>query len=165
MTFFPDLDPCTYFGPCDGRLLAVGWLEREQSFATGAVPPAFVAALTQLTATAWQPFAMAGSHACSLCPADRPTPPVTFGDVSIWPGMPNLFVPDTDCAYVAPSLIVHYVEAHAYAPPAVFQRALLACPPMGSAAYFQALKVHGVLRLGPFGADMEARWLGEHGLG
>ena len=32
----------------------------------------------------------------------------------------------------APSLIVHYVDARAYPPPAVFQRAVLECPEIRS---------------------------------
>ena len=41
--------------------------------------------------------------------------------------------------YVAPQLIVHYIDAHDYRPPGVFCAAVEACPPLGSAAYFAKL--------------------------
>jgi hypothetical protein len=51
----------------------------------------------------------------------------------------NLFVPAHDYVFVTPQLITHYVDEHEYAPPVAFQAAVLACPPMGSAAYYDAM--------------------------
>jgi hypothetical protein len=55
--------------------------------------------------------------------------------------------------YAAPSLILHYIDAHEYAPPEAFCEAVLACPPMGSEAYLQA-----IIRNGP---PEFARWARE----
>ena len=42
-----------------------------------------------------------------------------------------------------PSMIAHYIDAHAYAPPAVFWEAVMKCPEMWSDAYAQALILDG----------------------
>ena len=54
-------------------------------------------------------------------------------------GARNLFVPDKGCVYVAPSMIVHYIDVHRYEPPATFWEAVMKCPEMGSQNYRQAL--------------------------
>lgn len=55
-------------------------------------------------------------------------------------GSTNLFVPGAAALYVAPSLILHYMDAHEYAPPAAFCQAVLQCPPMRSMAYLRAIR-------------------------
>jgi hypothetical protein len=40
-------------------------------------------------------------------------------------------------------MIVQYIDAHDYQPPAVFQRAVLECPEMRSMAYLTQLRSHG----------------------
>jgi hypothetical protein len=72
-----------------------------------------------------------GPHFCDFC------------RISTVGGVANLFIPGEGVLYVAPELIVHYVDAHEYAPPIEFQRAVLACPPMRSAAYFKAILANG----------------------
>jgi hypothetical protein len=58
-----------------------------------------------------------------------------------------LFVPANGVIYVSPAMIVHYMNAHGYAPPEVFCRAVLACPPMRSMQYLKAIKECGGARL------------------
>lgn len=58
-------------------------------------------------------------------------------------GANNLFVPGEGVIYVAPSMIAHYIDAHAYEPPAVFWEAVMKCPEMWSDAYGQALILNG----------------------
>lgn len=58
-------------------------------------------------------------------------------------GANNLFVPGEGVVYVAPSMIAHYIDAHAYEPPAVFWEAVMKCPEMWSDAYGQALILNG----------------------
>jgi hypothetical protein len=58
-------------------------------------------------------------------------------------GVSNLFVPADGRVFVAPSLIV-YVDAHGYAPPVEFQRAVLKCPPMKSTAYLRQVSAAGL---------------------
>lgn len=55
-------------------------------------------------------------------------------------GVINLYIPSADCVYVAPSLIVHYIEAHGYRPPDSFCRAVLDCPPNTQRCYFEAFR-------------------------
>lgn len=58
-------------------------------------------------------------------------------------GSENLFVPGHGLLYVAPSLIVHFIAVHGYQPPPAFCAAVLACPPMGSEDYLQAISSNG----------------------
>ena len=50
-----------------------------------------------------------------------------------------MIIPSTSCVYLAPELVVHYVEEHAYAPPAEFIDAVIACPEQSSEAYVALL--------------------------
>lgn len=67
MAHLADLTPCTYFRGPVRRLLASGWLEREQPFPVGRVPRRAVRALEVLLEHAWQPFLYRGLHECTLC--------------------------------------------------------------------------------------------------
>jgi hypothetical protein len=58
-------------------------------------------------------------------------------------GANNLYVPGEGCVYVAPSMIVHYIDVHRYEPPAAFWEAVMKCPEMSSETYRQALIVNG----------------------
>ena len=76
----------------------------------------------------WQPSVCAGFHECELCQFEAEAR-----------GAANLFIPSDGLIYVGPELIVHYVNAHGYAPPEAFCRAVLACPPMRSVAFLRAI--------------------------
>jgi hypothetical protein len=52
----------------------------------------------------------------------------------------ELYVPADDAIYVAPYMLTHYIDTHAYRPPEVFLSAVERCPAVGSAAYFAALE-------------------------
>ena len=67
MTYYEDLRSCDYFGPTDGQLLAVGWLDREHAISKGQVTPQFFESLARLVANVWQPFVLAGRHPCEFC--------------------------------------------------------------------------------------------------
>jgi hypothetical protein len=54
-------------------------------------------------------------------------------------GFKNVFVPGDAKIYVAPELILHYIDRHGYAPPGEFQQAVLDCPTMRSVAYLRAI--------------------------
>ena len=70
-------------------------------------------------------------------------------------GTSNLYVPFEGGIFVSPSLIAHYIDAHDYTPPEVFQAAVLECPPMRSMAYLKA-----ILKEGPPGFSKNiAAWL------
>lgn len=149
--YFPDLSPCTYFPvPADGKLVAVGWLEPGHDFPRGEVSDGFVAKLVALLADPWQPAVAAGRHPCGFCRLTGGPAGFRLGNRADQPevrvGAANVFVPGDGVLYAAPSLILHYLDAHGYAPPGEFQRAVLGCPPMRSMDYLRA-----VVRNGPKG--------------
>lgn len=148
MASYKDLEPCGYFGErWASRLVAVGWLESHRDLTTGDVDAAFFAALTALLVDPWQPYVTAGTQRCSLCRFTGGPGVLRYRDREITLGVANLFVPTRDRAYVAPSLIAHYIDAHGYAPPAEFREAVMRCPPMKSMPYYQLLRVHDLAKL------------------
>jgi hypothetical protein len=48
-------------------------------------------------------------------------------------------VPYNHTLFVAPELIIHYINAHHYRPPEIFCEAVLGCAPMRSQDYRRAL--------------------------
>ncbi|MEP7123733.1 MAG: hypothetical protein ABJE95_22585 [Byssovorax sp.] len=148
MAYYEDLGPCDYFGPINGQLLAVGWLDREHAISKGQVTPQFFESLARLVANVWQPFVLAGRHPCEFCIFTGGPSEVQVGDISVSVGAANVFVPTAEGVYVAPSLVLHYIDAHEYAPPDAFRRAVEACPEMRSMAYLKAIRQHGINRLG-----------------
>jgi hypothetical protein len=138
VTYFDDLAPCTYLGPSRGCALAVGWLEAGHDYAHGRVEPDIVAALARLFEHAWEPVTTHGWHDCSLCarqPEDGPITREIAGQRELL-GVKNLLVPFRGVIYAAPSLIIHYIEAHGYRPPDAFVEALGAIDP--TAAHYRA---------------------------
>jgi hypothetical protein len=148
MAHFEDLQPCDYFGPVEGTLLSIGWLNREHAFRKGKVDRSVFDALAKLSTDPWQPFALAGRHPCEFCVFTGGPAQLSVAGVSVPLGSMNVFVPGKRAVYVAPSLVLHYIDAHEYAPPDVFQEAVEACPPMRSIPYLQALHEQGVHRVG-----------------
>lgn len=144
MTHFPDLQRCTYFGAKYRSLVAVGWLDKEHPFATGAIEQAAHERLKQFLVDHWEPFAAAGFHECNLCPRNTRLAPFVVNGKRYALGSDNFFVPTATEVFVAPSLLLHYIEAHGYCPPMAFQDAVLACPPMRSPYYMQLVTAHGV---------------------
>lgn len=108
---------------------AVGWLEHGHAFPTGPILKSFISALRAHVTDAgrWLAVVAAGGHSCDLGGCDRSA------------GTQHVIIPTKHCVYVAPDLIVHYVEAHSYAPPNEFVEAVLACPEQSSAAYVELL--------------------------
>lgn len=143
MTYFADLTPCDYF-PVESRepLLAVGWLDREHDYCRGEVAQSFVMKLFELLRKPWQPCVFDGIHTCDFCRFSGG--PDYFRlrrqNESVLVGCWNLFVPGNECVFVAPSLIIHYIDSHGYCPPAVFQQAVMGCPEMRSMGYLKAVK-------------------------
>ena len=129
MAWYEDLSPCSYFGEeFASRLIAIGWLESGHPFKQGPVAEAVYSRLAELLANPWQPMMFRGFHSCSLCRFDQPE------------GIKNVFVPANGFLYVAPQLVLHYIAAHEYAPPAEFEAAALSCPPMRSMDYLRAVR-------------------------
>jgi hypothetical protein len=124
MAFFADLTPYAYDRPePDPNVLNVGWLSAGQPFAKGVPDQRFVEALRKLVA---RPTMLhRGVHVCEFClqPTLRQSaaglkkfldaPPDTAGNGQIR-------VRGGQVTYAAPTLILHYVLEHHYAPPEEF---------------------------------------------
>lgn len=143
MTYFKDLTKCNYFPfKQDVELFAVGWLDSSHQYMTCDVAKPFVMRLTQLLVDPWQPMTTMGWHNCPFCRFSQGIRTFSISDVTIKMGVNNIFVPADNCVFVAPSLIVHYIDAHGYCPPPEFQDAVLACPDMGTMQYLKAIRNH-----------------------
>jgi hypothetical protein len=161
------LAPCDYHSGCPAeKLKAVGWLAREYAYPVrqAELSDEHFRKLLQLLTDPWEPASFLGRHDCDLCIPGKgdvrdsslrnvqPTPRPHFEDdrftlkrygLVIHFGVSNLFVPGENCIYLAPSMIVHYIDKHNYEPPAEFWRAVLNCPDMRSDSYKQALLANG----------------------
>lgn len=144
MAYFADLAPCTYFPiPATDCLLAVGWLDRQHNYQHGPVDDELFARLCELLHDPWQPFMTAGTHDCPFCRFTSGPQQLTYRNATVQLGTNNLFVPGDGVLFVAPSLILHYVDAHDYVPPEEFCQALLHCPAMRSMQYWKAIRENG----------------------
>jgi len=145
MTWYPDLGPIDYFPVSDpSSLRAVGWLDSEHPFDTGPTPKEDFERLCELLVDPWYPrWAPGAYHRCDLCAYTGGPSTVLFRGHTIRIGLVNLFVPAGSTIYAAPSLILHYIDAHHYRPPDEFLGAAQACPPMRSTDYERALLAAG----------------------
>ena len=137
MAYFEDLEDCKGYFEDDGVigcLKAIGWLDSIHPYRTGTVSSDFLEKLRQLLEAPWEPTAFAGGHDCELCARKGET----FHAGS------NLHLPSSDGFFVAPSMILHYIEVHNYMPPEAFQAAVIACPTMLSNDFFEEVE-----KLGP----------------
>ena len=124
MTAYADLTPLDYFGEKFAPdLRSIGWLGREADFDRGEVARDFFDRLVELMGVRFEPIIAVGPHVCDLCQFDGPG------------GSGNLFVPGDGHLLVCPELIVHYIAAHHYRPPTLFQDAVMRCPQPGGMAY------------------------------
>jgi len=154
---FDDLAPyglLAEFAPGSERVKAVGWLENGCAYSTGAVEPRAIARLFDIAEHPQWTTGELGYHACDLCP-DAPERTGTLaawrqqGILGTWRtrtaevGGSELCIPGHGCVYIAPSMILHYILAHDYAPPPEFINALLSCPPAGTSEYLAAFKNNG----------------------
>lgn len=142
MTSIPDLSPCTYVSDSP-QVLAVGWLGASEAYQRGPVDERVFAKLIELLVHPWQRGRSMGRHDCEFCRFTGYPFNVSYRNTSVAVGVSNLFVPGRCVIYAAPSMIVHYIDSHEYAPPAVFQEAALACPQMSSVEYFYRLTHNG----------------------
>ena len=123
MTHIADLNNDCYFarGP---RLRAIGWLEGDKEFEVGPVNRDLVALLREHVKNRFVIIDFMGGQTCTLCRGS--SGPYGSGE---------LIIPASEVCYVAPVLVVHYVEIHRYRPPTEFVAAVEACPPQRSPAY------------------------------
>jgi hypothetical protein len=110
MTFHPDMSPESQ------AIRAIGWLHPDHPYSKGEVAPEFLARLKEFVARRvyGADEVYSGPHTCEFCRKAT--------------GMQNLAVPSRDLLFVAPEMVVHYIEEHRYQPPAQFVEAVLRSP-------------------------------------
>ena len=81
-----------------------------------------------------------GTHSCDFCRISGGPGRFDLDHVTAILGASNLFVPTNDRLFVAPSLILHYIDAHDYSPPPAFCDAVIACPEMRSMDYLKLIR-------------------------
>jgi hypothetical protein len=123
--FFPDLARACQLAS-DPRIRAVGWLGTGKLFTSGSVDPGELAALRHLIEDGFEPVLFRGGHVCEICDNCQ--------------GAHNVLVPAKDVLYIAPEMIVHYIESHRYKPPEEFLDAVRGCPEVLSDEYFEAVR-------------------------
>ena len=118
-------------------------MDADHPFETGPISSDDFERLCRLLVSPWQPVAAAGRHGCELCSQTGGPGLMRYRDLEVRLGAANVFIPAGEAIYVAPSLVVHYIDAHHYRPPAEFLAAVRACPPTASMAYKRALLAAG----------------------
>jgi hypothetical protein len=119
MSFFPDLGRESLVASGD-HVRAIGWLHPDHPYSKGTVPAEFLTRLKELiarssdSAKALYFGAFAGFHTCEFCGRTH--------------GIGNFGVPSGDLLFVAPEMLVHYIEQHGYSPPTEFVAAVLRSP-------------------------------------
>jgi hypothetical protein len=126
--FIEDLSTNGYFVH-GANVRAIGWLEVGHPFTRGPMPGDVLAVLKNHVVKAHQVVCFMGFHECSLCPEGRQRT-----------GLDNLVVPTRERLYVAPGLVVHYIEDHGYRPPYEFLVAVQTCPEQGSVEFLDLLR-------------------------
>lgn len=146
--YYPDLNLIWWPpAPKSAKLLAVGWLKPGHDFRHGEVDDEFIRKLADLFVNPWQPAIAAGRHSCGFCRLTGGPASFRLGNQAscseIPMGVSNLWLPADGVLFVAPSLILHYMDAHGYSPPDEFRAAVMSCPPMRSMGYLKALLKNG----------------------
>ncbi len=119
MSFFPDMG-CKSMVASGDHVRAVGWLHPDHPYTKGEVSSEFLSSLKEFTARSGQSAealyfgAFGGIHTCEFCDQAH--------------GINNSGVPSGDLLFVAPEMVVHYIEKHGYRPPAEFIAAVLRSP-------------------------------------
>jgi hypothetical protein len=124
VTYFPDGSSYVY-EPDEPNAINVGWLDAEHPVAVGEVSDVVVAALTKMCRAPVR--RTRGWHPCPLCPRGHPYRSVARddrGEFAVGDAEIRVLGVDGE-TFAAPTMIVHYVAAHGYCPPAGFQSAVL----------------------------------------
>jgi len=132
MTWFPDMFRESMIAAGD-HVRAVGWLHPDHPYSRGTESAEFVARLKEFarlasrsTEALYWGICM-GFHTCEFCEKTH--------------GHRNFGVPAGDVLFVAPEMVVHYIEQHEYVPPAEFVAAVMASPLPDTAEYCSAVEV------------------------
>lgn len=107
------------------QLVRVGWLSAEHPFPTGDMDPVLLRELVKVICGE-HVNEMKGEHYCEFCPGPPHRHSVTYRREETMLGCSDIQVVTDDAAYLAPTLILHYVVEHNYLPPQEFLDALAA---------------------------------------
>jgi hypothetical protein len=132
MSKYPDLSPYTYTnersphrwagGP--RNIVNVGWLGVGMDYPQGGCPDDVVQKLISL-ATSPENI-MRGLHYCEFCDIESPIKVESREGAVAWLGTGEIHVPSSEgLIYSAPTLVVHYIQAHRYLPPQPFCGAVI----------------------------------------
>lgn len=119
MSFFPDMGHKTMVAVGE-HVRAIGWLDPKHPYPTGDVPSEFLSRLKEFVARCSQSAdalyfgGFGGFHTCEFCDKAH--------------GIGNFGVPSGDLLFVAPEMVVHYIQQHGYSPPTEFVAAVLGSP-------------------------------------
>jgi hypothetical protein len=135
MTYFSDYSPYAYGRESHPCVVHVGWLDNAHPYPQGTVDARLIGKMKLLASNPVELYR--GKHICELC-AEPPDLVKTR--------LPDRVVLDPNCSwarwisqrssngeirvsaegivFAAPVLIVHYIEAHGYLPPAQFLKAI-----------------------------------------
>ncbi|HEV3255980.1 MAG TPA: hypothetical protein VG013_03800 [Gemmataceae bacterium] len=119
MSYFPDMGSESLAATGD-HVRAIGWLHPAHPYTQGEVSAEFLTRLKEFTARSGDSAealyfgAFGGFHTCEFCGRAH--------------GIGNFGVPSGDLLFVAPELVVHYIEQHGYSPPPDFVAAVLRSP-------------------------------------
>jgi hypothetical protein len=121
MAFFADLTPHTYAPTGDLEMLNVGWLDEGWPFPVGPTSQVFRDALLELCK---HPIILhRGFHVCCYCRGQQQDR-AGNGQIRV--------LSRKGIWYAAPTLVHHYVLAHAYSPPADFVDAVVSPVAVGT---------------------------------
>jgi hypothetical protein len=126
MTYHPDMGRDAMVA--DGEhVRAIGWLHPAYPYTQGEVAAEFLSRLKGFVALARKSSEallfgrLMGFHTCEFCDQVN--------------GYHNFGVPDDGVLFVAPEMIVHYIEQHGYRPPDEFIAAVFKSPLPGTEEY------------------------------
>lgn len=124
MTYYPDLSEYSYTSTSE-PMLNVGWLAQGGEFSEGKVD---AEVWDELVCLASNPLnVMRGLHDCEFCslesPIRLPSAYSSRGFASLGTGEIRVRG-DDGRQYVAPTLLLHYIETHHYLPPEEFIQAV-----------------------------------------
>lgn len=145
MTHYADMAPLTHFRRWEPLLTAIGWLDPVAPLDRGELEEPVFAALVALCVDPWQPAVHAGRHACPFCRFTGGPSQVAYRGTTVPIGANNVFVPGDGTVFVAPTMVLHSIDAHGYMPPLAFQQAVMTCPPMKSMGYLREIEARGLV--------------------
>ena len=131
MTYIPDLTQ-------KGKYVFAGYLACGHEWPQGEVSDVVLDRLVKLGTVTFNFTDYFGYHHCDLGSCN----PEATSEENYWRGIRiphyckrDIWVPDRTVIYNTPQMILHYIRAHRYLPPAIFLDAVLHGPEPGSESY------------------------------